>query len=1389
MKKRLTIPNINIKSMWLTFKSFLCIAFFIFINSEYSQGQVYNSDYGSLVDGSAATTNVNLYTGTLNINIPIKTFNARGVQLPVILRYDGSGVRINQHPTWVGQNWNLTCGGSIVRVVRNKVDEYSYLKRPSRDGNIPNEGYISSSNYFSNCSSATLKSNSLKQIADSASVKGYDFEPDEFIFNFLGYSGTFLLGNDGQWNVKSNNHIQVLFDVKNEANYCIPFSSQTPSSSSPSPKVIAGFILKTNDGTSYYFGFNNDAIEYEQPFFGSTVSNPNNVWIASSWHLTRIVDRFNNELYNLKYLRGSSTSNLYRNDGTVNPPSEVENSVTLDTYTPERSGGSKYCPLQEVHTGVVRGKLISPVYLESIYSNGSLLAKFNIDISNEKNYSGSIIANNSYYLSRDLKWMKLSSITIPSDSVNIAFSYNDSRGLVNRLCLENFSIKSYSKLAPVDANNSVFYTFSYNNFDLLPDYLSTNSDAWGYSSTPYTIDKNDLAKFERNFDFGKVKYGSLNKIFYPNGKYSIFDYEPHDYYSFVNRFKNVESNFVYGYEIASGLRVKNIYDYDGVNMNMKYYTYLTDRGTINQKSSGILYAKPRYYEKDEVTDRVYFSVNSLVPLSSTYDYFVSYSQVQENNQDESYTDYSFTNLLTNMDIAPNKVCYMPGDYDTYTSFGNQRGLLTEKRHYNTAGEMTYYSRNKYDFDSKYNLLEDHYDPVFDVKASNLKHETTCDGKLDYMGGIYYHRVFKPLLMQTVEYSINGTSSLVTEQTYTYRYFKNFPYLASISKSTKTSTEKTLYSYTFDFKIDSDMQSLTSSFIVQQPVKTIFIKNGKLSKISQTTFGNFNGKILPQNIFSYNKGGLLDKVDFISYDEVGDLVESRNINGISNFVVYGYDFKYPVIELQNIDKSKFNDYIRSKGYGLSDIQKSTSEVQLKTIVENIIDGFTTSFPQSSINCKIYNNGLNVRQYSAKNKYIDYEYDHYLRPIVLKNNDGNILKTYSYNFNSYKEYDGLYFHPQETTILVKNDCGCNKFGSKYLAIIPKTYSRSKDEYDSWVETIKSSNQVDANGAVGCNKPYAFITSELTSKRYVENDPIVKTMDIERWSNIYLKFSYDPYHKCSYKPQAPIGINLLERTDCNPYNIKIIDVYSPGAAFPYDYPFWREFGGFENRSILDNSYSQSSNLLLKSRQTYHTVENKISAVWHNGTNLVTSWFYILVPFVHSFYLRSNDLFEIQPRYFLNSKVVATFDTKPISGFKQVNFECEIPYGLFKSVNSQQEANNFAADSLSRFKGKYKHLNAYVRCDDLASNVLHFDKEGNGYTHYDSSFKLDYYDSFERVESDCAWITCGLTPKDSDITVSVKVDKNNSMSIREGYINVFTRNRDGSISVKNRIYVIQDK
>ncbi|WP_312769839.1 hypothetical protein, partial [Epilithonimonas sp.] len=40
-----------------------------------------------------------------------------------------------------------------------------------------------------------------------------DYEPDIFTFNFMGYSGKFFLGSDGEWKVSSSNNLKVIIDI------------------------------------------------------------------------------------------------------------------------------------------------------------------------------------------------------------------------------------------------------------------------------------------------------------------------------------------------------------------------------------------------------------------------------------------------------------------------------------------------------------------------------------------------------------------------------------------------------------------------------------------------------------------------------------------------------------------------------------------------------------------------------------------------------------------------------------------------------------------------------------------------------------------------------------------------------------------------------------------------------------------------------------------------------------------------------------------------------------------------------------------------------------------------------------------------------------------------
>src|SRR5688572_18211265 len=57
--------------------------------------------------GKFGAYNVNYYTGSPNISIPIHEINESGVQIPIVLTYDASGFVPNKGPGLAGMNWNL----------------------------------------------------------------------------------------------------------------------------------------------------------------------------------------------------------------------------------------------------------------------------------------------------------------------------------------------------------------------------------------------------------------------------------------------------------------------------------------------------------------------------------------------------------------------------------------------------------------------------------------------------------------------------------------------------------------------------------------------------------------------------------------------------------------------------------------------------------------------------------------------------------------------------------------------------------------------------------------------------------------------------------------------------------------------------------------------------------------------------------------------------------------------------------------------------------------------------------------------------------------------------------------------------------------------------------
>lgn len=67
---------------------------------------IQSPDAGGL--GKFGDVPVSHFTGTPNISVPIHSLSVNGIDLNISINYDASGVPINQHQGWVGQNWTLS---------------------------------------------------------------------------------------------------------------------------------------------------------------------------------------------------------------------------------------------------------------------------------------------------------------------------------------------------------------------------------------------------------------------------------------------------------------------------------------------------------------------------------------------------------------------------------------------------------------------------------------------------------------------------------------------------------------------------------------------------------------------------------------------------------------------------------------------------------------------------------------------------------------------------------------------------------------------------------------------------------------------------------------------------------------------------------------------------------------------------------------------------------------------------------------------------------------------------------------------------------------------------------------------------------------------------------
>ncbi|TDN39907.1 hypothetical protein E4631_24310 [Hymenobacter sp. UV11] len=452
--------------------------------------------------GRYGDTPVSLYTGVPAIEIPLYTLRTSNVEVPVKLQYHGGGVRLDQKATWVGLGWSLSTGGVVTHVCRGIFDgakDGFTNGAPRPPAQIPDE-----------CGIARTPGSPSYHYVQEILAGRMDTQADLYSFNFLSYSGSFVLDQQGV------PHLLTLQPLRIEA--------------------LAGndgWQFTTPDGTAYRFA----TTEFSQPLMpgGPPLG-------ASAWYLTSITTRFQ-ERVSFQYGDYESSYDYppnYPGPAYVQPLPTATTGTwyhscgSTDLYSAECSSENIHLPYFSERPGTyIRGK-----YLRRV-SNGSTRLDF---------FSSAGRADGAGLRQLDSVHIKYVPDSLRFKSFRLTYAYPDAR-----LALQQVTETGY---APASRLTMPPYQFFYNTTDFLQVSSvgtsvsiapgSPSIDRWGYfngqpNKLPFLAYKDiavNLPGANREVNTQCVTFGLLRRIVYPTGGQTDYAYESND-------FRNVNSEEFY----------------------------------------------------------------------------------------------------------------------------------------------------------------------------------------------------------------------------------------------------------------------------------------------------------------------------------------------------------------------------------------------------------------------------------------------------------------------------------------------------------------------------------------------------------------------------------------------------------------------------------------------------------------------------------------------------------------------------------------------------------------------------------------------------------------------------------------------------------------------------
>ncbi len=582
-----------------------------------------------------------LYTGQVDITIPITKIETDDFTLPIYLNYDHSGHKVDDIASNIGLGWSLFTGGEITRAVRGYPDDY-YQYDDSNFG----VGWISDfeitegheilgglinwdySDFYIDMAKVIQVYDPLYYTAFNTwkLLKKFDqywldSEPDLFTFKLPnGQTGKFYF--DPERNIITEQQTNLIFDYELD-----------------SDDQLIEFTITDNKGIKYiYSTIDVQCVTIERDenfyFYYGYLGFPNkfseiNTTYNHKWHITTIITP-----------KGDQINYAYENEIYILNPHKPEKKRGDETskkqvYT-ELSISNNINRIKQIFTDNIEINFIKGYYqrddLQGTYPISKIMIYWKPDNSFIKGFK--LVNDDKFFiknLSKRLKLVEIRSIVEDNPKLEKSlykFHYNENEKLPARFSAEQ-DLWGYYNGSAVSGGISLehglipkIHIYSHHNsghdrFRVLPIPDYTGDDH-------YVIDGGDRTPDIRWVD-GKLETVMdayiLEQIDYAEGGYTKYEYEPHEYYY---------DGAIYR---GGGIRITKVTNSDGDSDNsddiIKEYNYPdADYGT-----SGRLLHKPiyafTYYKKNDANEEGLISEHY---LNNNNSYFQKHIVVNSTNQ-------------------------------------------------------------------------------------------------------------------------------------------------------------------------------------------------------------------------------------------------------------------------------------------------------------------------------------------------------------------------------------------------------------------------------------------------------------------------------------------------------------------------------------------------------------------------------------------------------------------------------------------------------------------------------------------------------------------------------------------------------------------------------------